>query len=241
MRIADRSGDLCPLWNRFYNWMFIEELQEKSTRKAERMLQFATNVAFCDGFARPVQSLDRSYFFNLRCRVARLIPKAWAACVMLLSATSRAWTSACRSTSASGRIAVGGEPSLPTAMTGDNWGGRLPACSTTSVSSSTARSMAFSSSRTLPGQSYWINRRKAAVEVPLIDLSARSACLSRIGNGGAIEGYKRPLLARAGVVNRLGHQFLAGAALAALTHRDIAFGGLLHQRVHLPHSGAGAH
>ena len=49
MRIADRFGDLCPLWNRLYNWMFIEELQEKSTRKAERVLQFATNVAFCNG------------------------------------------------------------------------------------------------------------------------------------------------------------------------------------------------
>ena len=38
MRVANRFGDLCPLWNRLYNWMFIEELQEKSTREAERVI-----------------------------------------------------------------------------------------------------------------------------------------------------------------------------------------------------------
>ena len=42
-------------------------------------------------------------------------------------------------------------------------------------------------------------------------------------------------------MKRLGHQLLAGAALAAYEHRDIAFGGLLRQRVYPLHSGAGAH
>ena len=71
-------------------------------------------------------------------------------------------------------------------------------------------------------------------------MSKQLAFDERFGNGSAIESHKRPLLAQAVEVNRLGHQFLTGAALAANEHRDLAFGRLLHQRVHLLHSGARA-
>ena len=39
--------------------------------------------------------------------------------------------------------------------------------------------MTFSSSRTLPGQSYWSSIRIAAVDTPSMDFPARRACVLR--------------------------------------------------------------
>ena len=71
-------------------------------------------------------------------------------------------------------------------------------------------------------------------------MSEQLAFDERLGNGGAIDGLERPLPTRAVEVNGPGHQLLAGAALAANEDRDVPLCGLLHQRVHLPHFGAGA-
>ena len=110
-------------------------------------------------------SADSSYFLSFRCSVARLMPRARAARDTLWAETSSAWTNARRSTSASGTTpCVAGMPTAEpcrAASAEKSCGGRLLSCSTCVVSSRTARPMALSSSRTLPGQSCCSSRCSA--------------------------------------------------------------------------------
>ena len=59
----------------------------------------------------------------------------------------------------------------------------------------------------------------------------------RIGNGGAVDGDKRPVRARAQRVQRARKQFLAGAALAFEQHRRVGAGRALDLLRHVPHHG----
>ena len=60
------------------------------------------------------------------------------------------------------------------------------------------------------------------------------------GQRGAVERHERAARPRAGVVDGLGHQFLAGAAFAGDQHVHQAVADTLHQADHLLNPGSGA-
>ena len=60
-------------------------------------------------------------------------------------------------------------------------------------------------------------------------------------NGGAIDFHEGRLGPVAVVVNRVGHQFLAGAAFPSHQHRRIAFADLRNHLEDFPHFIAVAH
>ncbi|MNC86478.1 hypothetical protein D3C83_21450 [compost metagenome] len=62
----------------------------------------------------------------------------------------------------------------------------------------------------------------------------------RLGQAGAVDGDERPVGAAAAAVNRVGDQFLTGAALAGDEHLGVGAGDAADFFLQLRHDGAGA-
>src|SRR5260370_347065 len=162
------------------------------------------------------------------------MPMSAAASLRTPPARSSAWRIVSRSTHS--RLRRSSSDGSPFVRAGPTAIERSAAVMTGPPDSTTARSTVFSSSRTLPGQSYWRNSSRAESSIPVMFRPVRCACLrtkcaanvheqARLGyrfrDRRAIDFHERHVALPAAIVNRPSDEFLSGAGLARHEHRGL--------------------